>query len=149
MFRRDVSGRGFDPRYRQLVDLEMWLHLLEQGRFVYLAEPLCSFRHHEGQQTKKNLIELNYVDDLICLFDDYLGKPYVKIGRIARAYLIYYQLYKLLKRARQGQHDMALAQEKIRRLYGMRRFVLLRPFYRLYTPYWLLKRLLTKAAGRE
>jgi len=149
MFRKDAAGRGFDRRYRQLVDLEMWFHLLEQGGFVYLAEPLCSFRHHEGQQTKKNEAELNFIDDLTYLFDDYLGKPYVGIGRIARAYLLYYQFFKLQKHARQGQHDMVLVQEKIRHLYGPWRFALMRPFYRLYTPYWQLKRLLTKTVGKE
>jgi glycosyltransferase involved in cell wall biosynthesis len=149
MFRRDAAVRGFDCRYRQLVDLEMWFHLLEQGRFVYLATPLCSFRHHEGQQTKKNEVELNFVDDLTYLFDDYLGKPYVGIGRIARAYLMYYQFYKLQKHARQGQHDITLVQEKIRQLYGPWRFALLRPFYRMYTPYWQMKRMIGKALGRE
>jgi glycosyltransferase involved in cell wall biosynthesis len=149
LFRRDVAGRGFDCRYRQLVDLEMWFHLLEQGRFVYLAAPLCSFRHHEGQQTKKNEVELNFVDDLTYLFDDYLGKPYVGVGRIASAYLMYYQFYKLLKHARQGQHDMLLVQEKIRELYGPWRFALLRPFYRMYTPYWQMKRMIAKALGNE
>jgi glycosyltransferase involved in cell wall biosynthesis len=148
MFRRDSAIRGFDLRYRQLVDVEMWFHLLEQGRFVYLAAPLISFRHHSGQQTKKNVSELNFVDDLILLFDSYLGKPYTGIGQIARAYLTYYQFYKLQKHAGQGQHDMALVREKIRSLYGPKRFALLRPLYRLYTPYWQLKCLFFKAAGR-
>lgn len=147
IFRRDCAVRGFDRRYRQLVDLEMWFHLLEQGQFIYLAEPLCSFRHHEGQQTKKNTLELNFVDDLMYLFADYLEKPYVGIGRIDRAYLMYYQFYKLQKHARQGRHDMAQVRAKIRDLYGPWRFLLLRPFYRLYTPYWQLKRLLAKKTG--
>jgi glycosyltransferase involved in cell wall biosynthesis len=149
MFRKGAASRGFDPRYRQLVDLEMWFHLLEQGKFTYLATPLCSFRHHEGQQTKKNEVELNFVDDLTYLFKEYLGKSYVGIGRIAAAYLMYYQFYKLLKHARQGQHDLTMVQEKIRQLYGPWRFALLRPFYRLYTPYWQLKRMIAKGLGRE
>lgn len=149
MFRKDAAARGFDSRYRQLVDLEMWFHLLEQGKFIYMAAPLCSFRHHEGQQTKKNEVELNFVDDLTYLFDDYLGKSYIGIGRVARTYLMYYQFYKLQKHARQGQHDMHLVREKIRQLYGPLRFALLRPFYRLYTPYWQMKRMIAKVLGRE
>jgi len=54
MFRRAVAGRGFDPRYRQLVDLEMWIHLLAEHRFAYLSEPLCAFRQHSAQQTAVN-----------------------------------------------------------------------------------------------
>jgi glycosyltransferase involved in cell wall biosynthesis len=149
MFRRDAAVRGFDCRYRQLVDLEMWFHLLEQGPFAYLAEPLCSFRHHGEQQTKKNAAELNFIDDLTYLFDDYLGKPYVGIGRIARVYLMYYQFYKLQKHALQGQYDMALVRKKISHLYGPWRFALLRPLYRLYTPYWQMKRMIGRALGKE
>ncbi|MDD2365373.1 MAG: glycosyltransferase family 2 protein [Desulfuromonadaceae bacterium] len=149
MFRKNAAKRGFDIRYRQLVDLEMWFHIMEQGRFIYLAEPLCSFRHHAGQQTKKNEIELNFIDDLTYLFNDYLEKPYVGIGKIARTYLMYYQFYKLLKHAKQGQHDMDVANRKIRSLYGPWRFTLLRPFYRLYTPYWQLKRIIAKKVGKE
>ncbi len=147
MFRREIAARGFDLRYQQLVDLELWFHLLEQGYFVYLAEPLCSFRHHSGQQTKKNVAELNFVEDLLYLFHSYLGKSYVRIGLVAREYLTYYQFYKLMKHARQGKHDMVMVKEKIHTLYGSWRFLLLRPFYRLYTPYWQLKRLLAKQLG--
>jgi glycosyltransferase involved in cell wall biosynthesis len=149
MFRRDSALRGFDNRHRQLVDLEMWFHLLEKGKFVYLSEPLCSFRHHKGQQTKKNEAELNFIDDLTYLFEDYFGKAYVGIGRVESAYLMYYQFYKLLKHARQGKHDITLVREKIRQLYGPWRFALLRPFYRLYTPYWQMKRMILKIFGRE
>lgn len=149
MFRREAACRGFDPRYQQLVDLEMWFHLLEQGDFIYLGMPLCSFRHHEGQQTKINAAELNFVDDLVYLFNEYLGKPYARIGSIASAYLMYYQFYKLLKHARQGQHDMTLVRQEIQKFYGMRFFFLLLPFYRLYTPYWRMKRIIAEALGKE
>jgi glycosyltransferase involved in cell wall biosynthesis len=149
LFRRQAAARGFDPRYQQLVDLEMWFHLLEQGRFAYLRTPLCSFRHHAGQQTKKNEAELNFINDLVCLFREYLGKPYVGISRSESFYLTYYQFYKLLKHARQGRHDMARVREEIRRFYGMPLFYLLLPFYRLYTPYWQVKRMIGKALGRE
>lgn len=54
MFRRALAGRGFNPRYKQLVDLEMWIHLLAERRFAYLSEPLCAFRQHAAQQTKVN-----------------------------------------------------------------------------------------------
>jgi glycosyltransferase involved in cell wall biosynthesis len=56
LFRRRDAARGFDPRYRQLVDLEFWFHLLEQGDFVYLPEPLCSFRRHTAQQSEQHAI---------------------------------------------------------------------------------------------
>ena len=73
LFRRDTSQRGFDPQLRQAVDQEFWFHLLLQGDFMYLPEPLCIFRQHGGQQTHVNrrvevgpmeslLITLRYID---------------------------------------------------------------------------------------
>jgi glycosyltransferase involved in cell wall biosynthesis len=54
MFRRSAGARGFDPSFRQLVDQEMWFHLLSEGGIVYDPTPLCAFRHHEAQQTVVN-----------------------------------------------------------------------------------------------
>jgi glycosyltransferase involved in cell wall biosynthesis len=54
LFRREAATRGFDPALRQVVDQEFWYHLLLQGDFVYVAEPLCAFRQHGRQQTIAN-----------------------------------------------------------------------------------------------
>jgi glycosyltransferase involved in cell wall biosynthesis/2-polyprenyl-3-methyl-5-hydroxy-6-metoxy-1,4-benzoquinol methylase len=54
MFRASAARRGFDSSYRQVVDLEMWLHLLKQGDLAYTTEPLCQFRNHAEQQTAAN-----------------------------------------------------------------------------------------------
>lgn len=54
LFRREDVEKGFDVSFRQLVDLEMWLHLLQQGDLAYISEPLCCFRKHSQQQTEKN-----------------------------------------------------------------------------------------------
>jgi glycosyltransferase involved in cell wall biosynthesis len=54
MFRKSDARRGFDPKYRQIVDVEMWIHLLEKGDLAYTREPLCGFRCHPSQQTERN-----------------------------------------------------------------------------------------------
>ncbi len=54
LFRRDSALRGFDSSYRQLIDLEFWAHLLEQGGLAYVSRPLCAFRRHDKQQTAVN-----------------------------------------------------------------------------------------------
>jgi hypothetical protein len=54
MFRKSDAGRGFDPQYGQLVDVEMWFHLLGKGDLAYTREPLCAFRCHPLQQTERN-----------------------------------------------------------------------------------------------
>ena len=54
LFRKSDAQRGFDARYRQIVDIEMWFHLLEKGDLAYTREPLCAFRCHPLQQTERN-----------------------------------------------------------------------------------------------
>ncbi|WP_347258653.1 glycosyltransferase family 2 protein [Methylocaldum sp.] len=78
MFRRADAVRGFELEYNQAVDLEMWFHLLEKGRFAFIAEPLCSIRVHEGQQTARNLRSGRVVADKQRLFRDFAGKPYLR-----------------------------------------------------------------------
>jgi glycosyltransferase involved in cell wall biosynthesis len=54
LFRKADAQRGFDARYRQIVDVEMWMHLLEKGDLAYTREALCAFRVHPCQQTELN-----------------------------------------------------------------------------------------------
>jgi glycosyltransferase involved in cell wall biosynthesis len=73
LFRKTDAGRGFDPAFRQLVDLEMWLNLLQCGDLAYLHEPLCCFRQHAGQQTEVNRASGLHLQELIRL-GDYMPK---------------------------------------------------------------------------
>jgi glycosyltransferase involved in cell wall biosynthesis len=54
LFRKADAQRGFNPQYKQIVDVEMWFHLLEKGDLAYTREPLCAFRCHPLQQTERN-----------------------------------------------------------------------------------------------
>ena len=54
LFRTAAASRGFDPALRQVVDLEMWFHLLLSGDLAFDPEPLCGFRRHAAQQTVAN-----------------------------------------------------------------------------------------------
>jgi glycosyltransferase involved in cell wall biosynthesis len=131
MFRKTAASRGFDPRYRQLVDLEMWFHLLEQGEFVYIGEPLCAFRRHEEQQTAKNLQDLTYIDDMFYLLDDYLGREYVGVGQIAKRYAIFRLAYLLWKE----WGDRRIAIRKIQNHIPIKRFFIQLAFYRVAAPF--------------
>ena len=53
LFRRSAA-RPFDASYRQLIDVELWYHLLSVGDFYYIDRPLCAFRRHKLQQTALN-----------------------------------------------------------------------------------------------
>lgn len=134
MFRRVQALRGFNRQYRQLVDLEMWFHLLEQGKYAHLDKPLSAFRVHTEQQTAKNILSLAYINDLSLLFDQYLFKEYVSCGSLHKRFLIYNQFYKIWKKARQNKIDGELVQSKIAFRYQSWQFYLLLPFYKVYNP---------------
>ena len=102
MFRRADSARGFDERYQQIVDLEMWFHLLEKGRFAFIAEPLASFRIHPGQKTKENASRLNHLDDQYLLLKEYLEKPYLPFNFIGKFYQKFDILYGFRKFGKKG-----------------------------------------------
>jgi len=74
LFRRDQASRGFDSDYRQLVDLEMWLYLLQSGALYYTSEPLCCFRKHSQQQTEMNRKQGACLLEPLNLFAAYGGR---------------------------------------------------------------------------
>ena len=71
LFRKADALRGFDLCYRQLVDLEMWFHLLQKGNLAYIGETLCCFRRHHLQQTEQNRKAGRHIPEMISLFDQY------------------------------------------------------------------------------
>ncbi|MFA6173010.1 MAG: glycosyltransferase [Kiritimatiellales bacterium] len=73
LFRREQASRGFDPDYRQLVDLEMWFYLLQNGALYYISDPLCCFRKHSRQQTEVNRRQGVYLLESVALFATHGG----------------------------------------------------------------------------
>lgn len=71
MFRRGNGLRGFRDDYRQLMDMEMWMHLMRSGGMVYINRPLCRVRQHPLQATKKNLKSGVVLGDKCRLFREY------------------------------------------------------------------------------
>ncbi|MGD0815395.1 MAG: glycosyltransferase family 2 protein [Verrucomicrobiota bacterium] len=75
LFRKADVQRGFDPRFRQIVDIEMWFHLLEQGDLAYTREPLCAYRLHARQQSAVNDNEGVAWKEHLLFFSRYATKP--------------------------------------------------------------------------
>jgi hypothetical protein len=73
----------------------MWFHLLENGKFGYLAEPLCAFRRHAMQQTnlnrKSGLTEM----EGLALLENYFQKPWLR--EMATRRMLFAQIYALRK----------------------------------------------------
>ncbi|MFT3869754.1 MAG: glycosyltransferase family A protein [Nibricoccus sp.] len=72
MFRREQGLRGFTPNLKQIVDLEMWFHLLLKGDVVYTNEPLCCFRQHGVQQTAINRSTQTGDLEMVSILREYL-----------------------------------------------------------------------------
>jgi hypothetical protein len=95
MFRKTAAARGFNPRFVQIVDLEMWFHLLEQGRFAYIAEPLAAFRQHAAQQTATNRRTRASDHEGLLLVEDYFPKDWLR--ELATPQMLFSQIYNLRK----------------------------------------------------
>jgi glycosyltransferase involved in cell wall biosynthesis len=143
MFRRKQAMRGFEAGYRQIVDQEMWFHLLEQGDFGFLREPLCAFRRHRSQQTIVNRSQpVPVLNDVFALQEAYLRKEYITIGWRTRCFIRYDAMYRIWKLSRTRQISKEAALREIESRYGRRKFALYYPLYKLYKPFHkLLKRL--------
>jgi glycosyltransferase involved in cell wall biosynthesis len=96
MFRKSQTARGLDPRYRQIVDMEFWFHLLEQGRFAYIADPLFGYRLHPQQATQSHTQSGVSRDEQMVLFSDYHAKPWL-INHATRR-MWFKQIYYLRKK---------------------------------------------------
>lgn len=70
LFRKKDAARGFNTSYRQLIDLDMWFHLLQKGDFAFIPEPLCRFRKHAGQETKGNIKSFSFVEDSLVFLEE-------------------------------------------------------------------------------
>lgn len=91
LFRRAQATAGFDETLPQVLDLDLWFQLLEQGDFGYLAEPQCAFRQHAGQQTRVNRDK--GVQDELLLIRKWYAKPWVQAGLTRQA--LFKQIYNL------------------------------------------------------
>jgi glycosyltransferase involved in cell wall biosynthesis len=98
MFRRTLARRGFDESFFVMADLEMWFHLLEQGYFAYLCEPLCAMRSHGGQQTARDRESLAPALENRELLRRYLHKSYVQLRRWIWKYLEYDAVRRIVRR---------------------------------------------------
>jgi glycosyltransferase involved in cell wall biosynthesis len=149
MFRERLAKRGFNEKYNQNVDWEMWFHILEQGEFVYLNEPLCSFRTHSNQQTMLNVEKQIHLMEPFYLLQDYENKSYINLSKLQRMYMCYlpaFEIWKFYKKYH--KITMRSAFEKVHRHYGLFKFIFLYPMYKLYKAHLSVKRRISRLSKR-
>ncbi len=71
MFHKSGADEGFDVRYHHLGDLEFWFRILQNGRYTFVDETLCSFRVHESSTSSLNQKLLIHGLDLFRLAKQY------------------------------------------------------------------------------
>jgi len=146
VFRKSDAERGFNLRYRQIVDLEMWFYLLEKGNLAYIREPLNASRIHASRQTFANRVDpLKTLNDLFLLNEEYLTKPYVNLSKTSKAFVHYDHAYRIWKIYRTGQIDRQTAINEIDSRYNYQRFRLFFTVYKAFKPFrklyhWILKK---------
>ncbi|MGZ5020873.1 MAG: glycosyltransferase, partial [Chthoniobacterales bacterium] len=122
MFRRTLASRGFSEAFFVMADLEMWFHLLEQGCFSYIGEPLSAFRKHSRQQTEKDRSALAPALENRELLRLYLDKPYVRLRRWIRRYLEYDAVRRIVQRSKKLRVGQEQAAEALREFGGLRKY---------------------------
>ncbi len=147
LFRKKDAARGFNKDYRQIVDLEMWYHLLENGQLAYLNEPLCAFRCHPDQQTEHNSRSNATLDDTTLLLNEYLKKPYLHFSGVGRKLITYDFCYQVWKTYRKNKLSEEHAMATINKACGFTRFRLFLPLYKIIRPIRKLIRHLARRMG--
>jgi glycosyltransferase involved in cell wall biosynthesis len=104
LFRRQQAGRGFDERFTGFMDFEMWCHLLEQGDYAYVPEPLASWRVHEGQQTARDSVSREPSGEHLRFMEIYYAKPWLRQAATGR--MLFAQIHYLEKRYGQGARHL-------------------------------------------
>jgi len=78
MFRKSDMTVRFRDDLPQLMDMEMWFRLLENGKLLNIETPLCSIRFHEAQMTRENIKSGRLIEDNVRIFNEFSKKPYLK-----------------------------------------------------------------------
>ncbi len=105
MFRRARCTHSFDPRYHQIGDLEFCFHLLEQGDFAFIAEPLAAWRQRAGQETEINRRSASSRPEGLWLIQDWYAKPWFR--ERATPELLFTQIYHIRKHYKEPGQPLA------------------------------------------
>jgi glycosyltransferase involved in cell wall biosynthesis len=120
MFRKKNAQRGFQESLPQLMDLEMWFHLLEQGPMVSLADEVCAIRQYSGQMSQQNIKTGALIEDNVRLSDAYGNKSYIQntwTNQTSRKIRIAYRVWMCRDALNADKRDQILAKQSSRIFY--------------------------------
>jgi glycosyltransferase involved in cell wall biosynthesis len=146
MFRREQAGAGYDVRFKQLLDLDFWFSLLEQGRFFNIAEPLCAFRQHPAQLSEVNRRTGASAGEELLLVEKCYGRPWFR-RLVATDSATRWKLCRQLYYLRKDHGPDAPLAAAISGPIGRRTYFLWWLWHRLSRPVSNLRRHLEKSRG--
>lgn len=126
LFRRRDAQRGFNTTYAQLIDLEMWFHLLAQGDFATIPEALCIFRQHDAQETRGNRRAFAFLDEEERFYREFSARPMVRATSLNRL-LWRTRIAHYIWRDRKACDNISRAREQMGRYLNLPQFLLLFP----------------------
>lgn len=65
--RSALEGLRFNPHYRQMMDWDVWLRLLQRGPVVYLPQVLTAYQWHDATLSAKQEPEAQTASDLLTI----------------------------------------------------------------------------------
>lgn len=71
LFRKSDMQLGFREELPQLMDMELWLRMLQTGSLMNIAAPVCAIRFHAGQMTHRNIRSGALVQDNVRVFTEF------------------------------------------------------------------------------
>lgn len=116
IFRRDAAIRGFDPTLRQIVDLEMWFHMLDRHEMIHTDRPLCLFRRHAEQQTAKNRSTQTGPKESLIITARYLDVLSTTLTSFQRQCILHRRLHYARKRLPRSPEIIRLEQDLSRQV---------------------------------
>lgn len=105
-------GEGFRANLPQLMDVDLWVRLLEMGGMYCIGRPICSIRVHDAQMSKANVRAGVVVRDHVRLFEEYAHKPDLQLRPTTYQLL----LHRLLMTRRIWISKGVLTKEELRQL---------------------------------
>jgi Glycosyl transferase family 2 len=147
LFRKKDARRGFDPKFRQIVDMEMWFHLLEQGDLVYTREPLCAFRQHARQQSIVNDTAGVVRQEQASFFATYATQP--QFPRRTRFSTLFELRRSRQKRPHEANSEMREWERRLTSQLGQGWYLFYWTCYRVTRPFQNLDRSIRKRVNRR
>ncbi|MBI0416759.1 MAG: glycosyltransferase family 2 protein [Nitrosospira sp.] len=94
MFRNKRGASLFSVDMSQLMDMDLWFRLLEQGDLFSIKDPLCVIRRHSQQLSKKNIYSKIPIEERMRLLSRFALKTH-GVSNLIRLKSLFHMSYRV------------------------------------------------------